>query len=94
MFSLTQLRSKALSLTLLGRALLLLCCLLLSNAICWVLAGVLFGRKRDTQPILSLALLAWVRRSLPCRIFINLKPNFCHRLWVCGMVRSLQNSEL
>ncbi|SJL07564.1 related to high-affinity nickel transport protein nic1 [Armillaria ostoyae] len=32
---------------------------LLANAICWTIAGILFGRSRETQPILSLALLAW-----------------------------------
>jgi len=45
-------------LTLFGRSVILIGCELLANAACWVVAGVLFGRK-DTQPILSLALLAW-----------------------------------
>ena len=37
---------------------------LLANAICWTIAGILFGRSRETQPILSLALLAWVSSQL------------------------------
>jgi high-affinity nickel-transport protein len=48
-------------LTLFGRSLLLLGSLVLVNVVCWIVAGILFGRKSDTQPILSLALLAWVR---------------------------------
>ncbi|KAJ7860041.1 NicO-domain-containing protein [Mycena leptocephala] len=46
-------------LTLFGRSLLLLGSLVLANVVCWIVAGILFGRKSDTQPILSLALLAW-----------------------------------
>ncbi|KAK0221791.1 NicO-domain-containing protein [Armillaria fumosa] len=46
-------------LTLFGRSLLLVSSELLANAICWTVAGILFGRSRETQPILSLALLAW-----------------------------------
>ncbi|CAL1712900.1 unnamed protein product [Somion occarium] len=46
-------------LTLFGRSLLLLVSELVANAICWIVAGILFGRHRETQPILSLALLAW-----------------------------------
>ncbi|KAJ7134716.1 high-affinity nickel-transport protein-domain-containing protein [Mycena epipterygia] len=46
-------------LTLFGRSLLLISSLIFANAICWILAGILFGRKSETQPILSLALLAW-----------------------------------
>ncbi|KAF7346448.1 Nickel/cobalt efflux system [Mycena sanguinolenta] len=46
-------------LTLFGRSLLLLSSLALANAFCWILSGIFFGRNRDTQPILSLALLAW-----------------------------------
>ncbi|KAK0201807.1 NicO-domain-containing protein [Desarmillaria ectypa] len=45
--------------TLFGRSLLLVVFELLANAICWTIAGILFGRSRETQPILSLALLAW-----------------------------------
>jgi len=44
-----------------GRSLLLLISEVLANAICWILAGIIFGRRKSTQPILSLALLAWVR---------------------------------
>ncbi|KAJ7112859.1 NicO-domain-containing protein [Mycena crocata] len=46
-------------LTLFGRSLMLMVSLLLVNAVCWIVAGILFGRKSDTQPLLSLALLAW-----------------------------------
>ncbi|TFY63963.1 hypothetical protein EVG20_g6106 [Dentipellis fragilis] len=48
-------------LTIFGRSALLLSSELLANAVCWIVAGILFGRGADTQPILSLALLAWVR---------------------------------
>ena len=47
-------------LTLFGRSVLLLTAELLANAICWVVSAVLFGRKPETRPVLSLALLAWV----------------------------------
>ncbi|KAI0043452.1 NicO-domain-containing protein [Auriscalpium vulgare] len=46
-------------LTLFGRSLLLVACELFANALLWAVAGALFGRSRDRQPILSLALLAW-----------------------------------
>ncbi|KAJ6562167.1 high-affinity nickel-transport protein-domain-containing protein [Mycena capillaripes] len=46
-------------LTLFGRSLLLMSSLALANALCWIVAGILFGRNPDTQPLLSLALLAW-----------------------------------
>ncbi|RDB18045.1 High-affinity nickel transport protein [Hypsizygus marmoreus] len=46
-------------LTLLGRSLLLLVLEISANAICWSVAGILFGRNKDTRPVLSLALLAW-----------------------------------
>ncbi|CAK5269908.1 unnamed protein product [Mycena citricolor] len=46
-------------LTLFGRSVLLMGSLSLANAMCWIAAGILFGRKSETQPILSLALLAW-----------------------------------
>ncbi|KAA1469899.1 NicO-domain-containing protein [Dentipellis sp. KUC8613] len=46
-------------LTIFGRSALLLSSELLANAVCWIVAGILFGRSADTQPILSLALLAW-----------------------------------
>ena len=48
-------------LTLLGRSLLLISGELLANAVCWVVAGILFGRHAETRGLLSLALLAWVR---------------------------------
>ncbi|EIN12727.1 hypothetical protein PUNSTDRAFT_60012 [Punctularia strigosozonata HHB-11173 SS5] len=46
-------------LTLLGRSLFLVVGELLANAICWIAAGLIFGRSSKTQPSLSLALLAW-----------------------------------
>ncbi|KAI0802053.1 high-affinity nickel-transport protein-domain-containing protein [Irpex lacteus] len=46
-------------LTLFGRSVLLLGTELLVNAVCWIVAGILFGRNEATRPILSLALLAW-----------------------------------
>ncbi|KAJ6462797.1 NicO-domain-containing protein [Mycena vitilis] len=46
-------------LTLLGRSLLLMVSLLLGNSLCWIVAGILFGGNRETEPLLSLALLAW-----------------------------------
>ena len=52
-------------LTLFGRSFVLVGCELLANAICWVVTGILFGGRKDTQPILSLALLAWVCSSAP-----------------------------
>ncbi len=47
-------------LTLFGRSLLLLSCELMMNVVCWIVAGILFGRSENTRPVLSLALLAWV----------------------------------
>ncbi|KAN0139796.1 High-affinity nickel-transport domain containing protein [Lactarius tabidus] len=46
-------------LTLFGRSMVLVGCELLANAICWIVAGILFGGRRETQSILSLSLLAW-----------------------------------
>jgi high-affinity nickel-transport protein len=53
-------------LTLFGRSVLLIGCELFANAACWVVAAVLFGGRNTTQPILSLALLAWVCEPLLC----------------------------
>ena len=47
-------------LTLFGRSVMLVGCELLANTTCWVVAGILFGGHENTQPILGLALLAWV----------------------------------
>ena len=47
-------------LTLFGRSAMLVGCELLANAACWLAAGILFSGHKDTQPILGLALLAWV----------------------------------
>ncbi len=47
-------------LTLFGRSVVLIGCELLANAICWIVAGILFGGRRQSQPLLSLSLLAWV----------------------------------
>ncbi|EIW59722.1 NicO-domain-containing protein [Trametes versicolor FP-101664 SS1] len=46
-------------LTLFGRSVLLLAAELLANAVCWIVCGILFGRRAETRSILSLALLAW-----------------------------------
>ncbi|KAH8989651.1 NicO-domain-containing protein [Lactarius hatsudake] len=46
-------------LTLFGRSVVLIGCELLANAICWIVAGILFGGRKETQPILGLSLLAW-----------------------------------
>lgn len=50
-------------LTLFGRSMILIGCELLANAICWIVAGILFGGRKESQSILSLSLLAWVGRS-------------------------------
>ena len=47
-------------LTLFGRSVVLVGCELLANAICWIVAGILFNGRREKQSILSLSLLAWV----------------------------------
>jgi len=52
-------------LTLFGRSVVLVGCELLANASCWIVAGILFGGRKDTQPILGLALLAWVCGQFP-----------------------------
>ncbi|KAI0632023.1 NicO-domain-containing protein [Trametes polyzona] len=46
-------------LTLFGRSVVLVAAELLANAVCWVVAAILFGRHEETRSILSLALLAW-----------------------------------
>ncbi|KAI0763623.1 high-affinity nickel-transport protein-domain-containing protein [Trametes elegans] len=46
-------------LTLFGRSVLLVAAELLANAACWIACAILFGRRPETRPILSLALLAW-----------------------------------
>jgi hypothetical protein len=58
-------------LTLFGRSLLLILSELLANAICWIVAGILFGRHGHSQSILSLALLAWVC-AIPMQLCISL----------------------
>jgi hypothetical protein len=47
-------------LTLFGRSVIVVGCELLANAACWLVAGILFSGRKNTQPILGLALLAWV----------------------------------
>lgn len=47
-------------LTLFGRSVLLLGAEVLVNAACWTTAGILFGRSKDKQPVLTISLLAWV----------------------------------
>ncbi|KAG8849195.1 hypothetical protein FRB96_000902 [Tulasnella sp. 330] len=46
-------------LTLLGRSTLLISSELLANVLCWILAGLLFGRHEETRGLLSLCVLAW-----------------------------------
>ncbi|EUC63398.1 high-affinity nickel-transporter [Rhizoctonia solani AG-3 Rhs1AP] len=46
-------------LTIFGRSLLLIACELLINALFWVIAGLLFGRRNETHSTLNLCLLAW-----------------------------------
>ncbi|KIY72001.1 NicO-domain-containing protein [Cylindrobasidium torrendii FP15055 ss-10] len=46
-------------LTIFGRSLLLVVGEVLANAICWIVAAVLFAPSRETQGVLGLALLAW-----------------------------------
>ena len=65
-------------LTLFGRSLVLLTSELLANAICWVVCAILFGRNQNTRSILSLALLAWVRRLLRA-IFVRTSHEKCDR---------------
>ncbi|KAL5499040.1 hypothetical protein ACEPAH_1558 [Sanghuangporus vaninii] len=59
--SLTLLRDPCLKwkLTLLGRSLLLIFLELVVNAVCWIAAGIAFGRHNETRSTLNLALLAW-----------------------------------
>lgn len=65
-----SLRPRA-KLTIFGRSLALVIGEVLANAICWIVAGILFGRTPETQPILSLALLAWVRFYRTCLPRVN-----------------------
>ncbi|KAF8349478.1 NicO-domain-containing protein [Amanita rubescens] len=46
-------------LTLFGRAILLLIAELIANALCWVIAAILFARSSTTRLIMDYALLAW-----------------------------------
>ncbi|KZP31862.1 NicO-domain-containing protein [Athelia psychrophila] len=46
-------------LTLFGRSLLLLASELLANIVCWIVAGLLFGKHTHRESVLSLALLSW-----------------------------------
>ncbi|KAL5481000.1 hypothetical protein ACEPAI_9941 [Sanghuangporus weigelae] len=61
MRSLTRFRDSCLKwkLTLLGRSLLLIFLELVANAVCWIAAGISFGRRNETRSTLNLALLAW-----------------------------------
>ena len=54
-----------------GRSLLLIVSELLANAICWIVAGIVFGKHDNAQPFLSLALLAWVRLSFNSRCIFS-----------------------
>lgn len=53
-------RYRSRRLTLFGRSAVLIGCELLANAGCWVIAGILFGGRKETQSLLGLSLLAWV----------------------------------
>ncbi|KAG8705844.1 hypothetical protein FRC08_001417 [Ceratobasidium sp. 394] len=46
-------------LTIFGRSLLLITGEILVNAVFWVVAGLLFGRRNETHSVLNLCLLAW-----------------------------------
>ncbi|CAE6464343.1 unnamed protein product [Rhizoctonia solani] len=46
-------------LTIFGRSFLLIASELLVNALFWVVAGLLFGRRNETHSVLNLCLLAW-----------------------------------
>ncbi|CEL62577.1 High-affinity nickel transport protein OS=Cupriavidus necator (strain ATCC 17699 / H16 / DSM 428 / Stanier 337) GN=hoxN PE=1 SV=3 [Rhizoctonia solani AG-1 IB] len=46
-------------LTIFGRSFLLVACELLVNALLWVVAVLLFGRRHETHGVLNLCLLAW-----------------------------------
>ncbi|KZT34588.1 NicO-domain-containing protein [Sistotremastrum suecicum HHB10207 ss-3] len=54
-----SIRIRGRKLTILGRSLLLFGLELVANAVCWIVAGILFGRHEETRSLLSLALLAW-----------------------------------
>jgi nickel/cobalt transporter (NiCoT) family protein len=47
------------SLTLFGRSFFLIVAELLVNALCWIVAGVLFSTTAAAQSMFSLALLSW-----------------------------------
>lgn len=55
----STMRLPSTNLTLFGRSFLLLISEIMANVVCWIVAGILFGRNRATAPVLSLALLAW-----------------------------------
>jgi hypothetical protein len=86
-------------LTLFGRSVILIGCELLANAVCWVIAGILFGGHNNTQPILGLALLAWVcvpvLFSRQTTHIINFVLFFSFlRQSDCGMVRRSSSSTI
>lgn len=51
---------RGLRLTVFGRSCALIASELAVNALCWILAGILFGRHDETRDVLNLCLLAWV----------------------------------
>jgi len=59
-------------LTLLGRAVVLIGGELLFNAICWIAAGITL---RESDGLLGLALLAWVRYNAAGVFIVHLKAN-------------------
>lgn len=44
---------------------------IMANVVCWIVAGILFGRNRATAPVLSLALLAWVCATISQNIVVT-----------------------
>lgn len=62
-------------LTLFGRSLLLLASELLANIVCWIVAGLLFGKHTHRESVLSLALLSWVCFITICRLELPLIPS-------------------
>lgn len=49
-------------LTVFGRSLLLVCAEVITNAVCWAVAGILFAGKHRSA--LGLAMLAWVSAAV------------------------------
>lgn len=61
-------------LSIFGRSALLVAAELVANAVCWVIAGLLFARNQDTRSIMNLALLAWVCVSFLAAVIASNAP--------------------